>query len=118
MSPTTSMMIRVFAAFAVAVGGGALSALLARTHKRLCALISLGAGTLLGVAIFAILPECLEHVHLWQLLISGATGYGLFALISKYIFHVCPACAASHFDDATTRHFSKIALAMMFALSI
>ena len=37
----------------------------------------------------------------WQLLLGLASGYAVFALISKYIFHVCPACAASHFDEAT-----------------
>jgi zinc transporter ZupT len=47
-----------------------------------------------------------------------ASGYAVFALISKYIFHVCPACAASHFDEATTHHFSEIASAMMLALAI
>jgi hypothetical protein len=48
----------VLAAFALAVGGGALGASLGTSHRRLCALISLGAGTLLGVTVFAILPEC------------------------------------------------------------
>jgi zinc transporter ZupT len=50
--------------------------------------------------------------------VAGVSGYGLFALISKYVFHVCPACAASHFDDATTHRFGEIALAMMVALAI
>jgi len=45
----------------VAVTGGALSALLARTHKSLCALIYLGAGTLLSVAAFPIGPFTFRH---------------------------------------------------------
>jgi len=118
MTATASILLRTGAAFGVAVGGGALSALLARTHKQLCALISLGAGTLLGVTVFAIVPECLETLHWWQGLLAAATGYGLFALISKYVFHVCPACAASHFDEATTHHFGEIAIPMMVALAI
>ena len=55
----------VILAFALAVGGGALGASLGTSHRRLCALISLGAGTLLGVTAFAILPECLEAVQWW-----------------------------------------------------
>jgi hypothetical protein len=51
-------------------------------------------------------------------LLAAATGYGLFAFISKYIYRVCPACAASHLDDATAHHSSDIALAMMVALAI
>jgi zinc transporter ZupT len=84
----------------------------------LCALISLGAGTLLGVTLFAILPEAAGELQWWQLLLALASGYAVFSLISKYIFHVCPACAASHFDEATTHRFSEIASAMMLALAI
>lgn len=118
MTGAPSILLRACGAFAVAMAGGALSALLARTHKQLCALISLGAGTLLGVTIFAILPECIQTLRVWQLLVAAATGYGLFAVISKYVFHVCPACAASHFDEATTHHFGEIAIPMMAALAI
>ena len=114
----TPVFLQVIAAFAVAVTGGALSALLARTHKSLCALISLGAGTLLGVAVFGIAPECLESLHWWQFAVAAATGYGLFSLISKYVFHICPACAASHFDETLTHRFSEIAYGMMLALAI
>jgi zinc transporter ZupT len=112
------ILIRTVVAFAVALGGGLLSALLARTHKQLCALISLGAGTLLSVTVFAIGPECWNGLAPWQFLLAAASGYALFAIISKYIFHVCPACAASHFDEAATHRFGEIALAMMIALAI
>ena len=111
-------IVYVVLAFALAVGGGALGASLGSSHKRLCALISLGAGTLLGVTVFAILPESLEALHWWGVLVAMATGYGLFFIISKYVYHVCPACAASHFDETATHHFSEIAAAMMLALAI
>lgn len=114
----TSVLIQIFAAFFVAMTGGLLSALIARTQKRLCALISLGAGTLLGVAVFGIVPECLETLRWWQFILAAATGYGLFALISKYIFHVCPACASSHCGETLAHRFNEIALPMMFALAI
>jgi zinc transporter ZupT len=57
-------------------------------------------------------------MQVWQFILAAATGYGLFALITKYVFHVCPACAASHFDEATTHRFGEIAGAMMLALAI
>jgi len=107
-----------FLAFALAVGGGAVGATLGTSHHRLCALISLGAGTLLGVTVFAILPEAFGTLHWWGLLLAAGSGYVLFALITRYLFHVCPACAASHFDEATTHRFSEIAAAMMLALAI
>jgi len=112
------IVISTLVAFGVALGGGLLSALVGRTHKQLCALISLGAGTLLGVTLFAIAPECWKGLAPWQFLLAGVSGYVLFAIISKYLFHVCPACAASHFDEAATHRFAEIALAMMVALAI
>lgn len=115
---SASTIIQIIAAFGVAMIGGLLSALIANTHERLCVLISLGAGTLLGVAVFGIVPECLEAVRWWQFILAAATGYFLFALISKYIFHICPACAASHCDEAMTHRFHEIAMPMMFALAI
>ncbi len=118
MAAAMPILLRVLAAFLLAVAGGALGGLLGRTHRQLCALISLGAGTLLGVTLFGIVPECLEALRWWQVLLAAGTGYGLFALISRYVFHVCPACAASHFDEATTHRFGEIAAAMMIALAI
>lgn len=114
----TPVLIRIVAAFAIALAGGGLSALLARTHKQLCAFISLGAGTLLGVAVCGIGPECLESLNWWQFLLGVGSGYLLFALVSRYIFHICPACAASHFDEATTHRLAEFAAAMMIALAI
>jgi len=115
---TKSILFQIFAAFAIALAGGSLSALLARTHRQLCAFISLGAGTLLGVALCGIAPECLESLQMWQFLLAGASGYFLFALVTRYVYHVCPACAASHFDEATTHRLAEFATAMMFALAI
>jgi len=118
MSGLQPIGLRIVAAFAVALAGGMFSALLARTHKQLCAFISLGAGTLLGVAVCGITPECLETLTWWQFLLAAGSGYVLFALITRYIFHVCPACSASHFDEHTTHRLAEFALAMMIALSI
>src|SRR6266581_3574025 len=111
-------MKEVILAFVLAVGGGVLGTSLARSHRTLCALISLGAGTLLGVTVFGILPETFETLRWWVLLLALASGYAVFSLITKYVYHVCPACAASHFDEATTHRFSEIAAAMMIALAI
>ena len=112
-----SILFQIFLAFGIAVAGGALSATFARTHRQLCAFISLGAGTLLGVAVCGIGPECWEDLS-WWFLPAAASGYILFAVITKYIYHVCPACAASHFDEATTHRLAEFATAMMIALGI
>ena len=106
------------AAYAFALVGGSISTSLRLGHKPLCALISLAAGTLLGVTLFAILPESLSDSTWWAVALAAATGYALFFFISKYVHHVCPACAASHFDADATRHFSEIATVLIIALAI
>src|SRR5436189_6023679 len=109
---------QVIAAYIFALAGGSISASLRLEHKPLCALISFAAGTLLGVTIFAILPESFGACPWWAVLLTLITGYALFFLISKHLHHVCPACAASHFDADVTRHFSEIATALIVALAI
>jgi zinc transporter ZupT len=109
---------QVFAAYVFALVGGAISTSLRLEHKPLCALISLAAGTLLGVTLSAILPEGFDYSGAWPAVGAAATGYLLFYFISKHVHHVCPACAASHFDTDATRHFSEIATALIVALAI
>src|SRR2546425_7117499 len=109
---------QVVAAYAFADAGGWISTSLQLAHKQLCALISFAAGTLLGVTIFAILPESFGACSWWAVFLALITGYALFLFISKHVHHVCPACAASHFDADATRHFSEIANALIVALAI
>ncbi len=109
---------QVLAAYAFALVGGWVSTTLQLPHRQLCALISFAAGTLLGVTVFAILPETLRACPWWAAFLGLATGYALFFFISKHVHHVCPACAASHFDADATRHFSEIATALIVALAI
>ena len=109
---------QVTAAYIFAVAGGAISVVLRLEHKPLCALISFAAGTLLGVTLFAIFPESLGASPWWAMVVALISGYALFYLISKHVHHVCPACAASHFDADATRHFSEIATALIVAMAI
>jgi zinc transporter ZupT len=109
---------QVLAAYAFALAGGWISTSLQLAHRQLCALISFAAGTLLGVTVFAILPESLTDSGVWQVGLAMVVGYAVFFFISKHVHHVCPACAASHFDADATRHFSEIAAALIVALAI
>lgn len=115
---TQAIVWQIAAAYAFAVGGGTISALLRLSHQALCALISLAAGTLLGVTVFAILPESIQSSSWWATVLAAASGYILFLLVSKYVHHVCPACAASHFDADAAKHFNDIALVLVVALAI
>ena len=57
---------QVVAAYVFALVGGGISTSLHLEHKPLCALISFAAGTLLGVTLFAILPEGLQDSGAWE----------------------------------------------------
>src|SRR2546430_678550 len=109
---------QVVAAYVFALAGGSISTSLHLAHKRFCAVFSFAAGAFVGVALFAFLPEGLGDSAWWAGALGAATGYALFFFISKYVHHVCPACAASHFDADATRHFSEIATALIVALAI
>src|SRR5258708_17923557 len=98
----------VTAAYIFALAGGSISASLRLEHKPLGALISFAAGTLLGVTIFAILPESFGACPWWAVLLALITVYALFFLISKHVHHVGPACAASHFDADANGRFTRI----------
>lgn len=118
MDDSISILLRVGLAFGLAVVGGGVSTVVGLSHERLCALISLAAGTLLGVTVFAILPETATAMAWWELVLAVGSGYLVFLVISKYVYHVCPACAASHFDEAATHRFGEIALALVIALAV
>ncbi|NWG75383.1 MAG: ZIP family metal transporter [Rubrivivax sp.] len=118
METAADVILRVLLAFGLAVLGAAISSATAVSHNALCRLISLAAGTLLGVTLFSILPESFAAMPWLQLAAAMASGYLVFFLVSRYVFHVCPACAASHFDEAATHRFGEIAGAMIVALGL
>lgn len=84
------------------------------SHTLLCILISFAAGALLSVVVLDIWPETIEMLGAGRTLVSFATGYALFYLITKFVYHVCPACSASH----TEVKFKSITIAMLVALSV
>src|SRR5437016_8125493 len=109
---------QVVAAYVFALAGGWTSTSLQLAHRSLCALISFAAGTLLGVTIFAILPESFGACSWWAVLLALATGYVLFLFISKHVHLVCRLLLEKKNDADATRHFREIATALIVALSI
>lgn len=113
----SGILIRSVIVVISAIVGAASTFTIKIDHHKLCALISFSAGALFGAAAFTILPEAYESNTIIMLLIGIISGYLVFWLISKYYFHVCPACSASHFDEQTTKRFSEIVMLMITALS-
>ncbi len=111
------ILIKSFLAVISAIFGASSTFIIKLNHKKLCALISLSAGALLGAAAFILIPESSGELSLVELILSVFSGYMVFWLINKYYSHVCPACSASHFDEQTTKKFSEIFLTLFTALA-
>lgn len=114
----TEIFVNTSLAILSAMMGAAILFVIKINHERLCALISLSAGALLGAGLIVILPETLENLSFISVIISVGSGYLLFWLISKYYFHVCPACSASHFDSYSTQKFTDVVKMLFTALAI
>ncbi|MGH7198121.1 MAG: ZIP family metal transporter [Candidatus Omnitrophota bacterium] len=109
------IFLREFLAVSMAALGALAAVSLKKiSHRSLCLLISFAAGALLAVALFEIIPETLEMVGHQAGILSILSGYLLFFLITKFVFHICPACAATH----TEVNFRAITLAMVVALGV
>ena len=104
-------------AVASAAAGAWIAATAPVSHRNLCALISFAAGTFLAAALAHIVPEALHLLSPAPVAVALLSGYLLFYLISRYVFHVCPACAASHFDHPE-HDLRKTAFLMVIALSV
>ena len=111
------ILFKSFLALVSALLGAGSTFIIQMNHIKLCILISISAGALLGAAAFTLIPEASEGLGILELSLSVLSGYLTFLLISKYYSHVCPACSASHFDEKTTKRFSEIFLTLFTALA-
>ncbi len=105
-------------AFSVASAGALTAVTAGVSHKQLCALISFAAGSLLSVTFFHLLPGAWGVVPLPALGLAVVSGFILFYVISRYVFHMCPACAASHFEEQEASKLKSMYLLLAFALTI
>lgn len=109
---------QTLAAYVSAGLGAALAISIGVSHRQLCALISFAAGTLLATTLLHIVPETWGVVPFPALLAALFSGYVLFYLISRYVFHVCPACAASHFEEQEASRFKSVVVLLAIALTV
>ena len=111
------ILFKSFLALLSAIFGAASTFIIKLNHKKLCILISVSAGALLGAAAFTLIPESSRELAVIEVILSVISGYLMFFLISRYYSHVCPACSATHFDEKTTKKFSEIFLTLFTALA-
>lgn len=86
------------------------------SHRRLCALISFAAGALIATTFLHIVPEAANFLSSLSIVLALLSGYLLFYMVSRYVFHVCPACAASHFEERTASELKTFLILLVIAL--
>ena len=115
----TVLLLRATVATLIAFGGGILGIVLGRVAPhRMNLLVYAAMGALLAVTVFDVLPDAKELLPWPAFLLAGASGYGLFWTLSKYVYHICPACSISAFDQATTARLGQTVVLLMVALGL
>ena len=116
-NPTELIALRALIAIAAATVGGLFGMGRKRaSHRVLCGLVSLAAGALLAVTAVHIVPETVEMIGWIPGVATVLVGTLVFAGIGKYVYFVCPACAAS-----ATEHESgyvRLGLLLIIAMGI
>ena len=113
------LLLRSTIATLIAFGGGALGILLGQVApRRLNLLVYAAMGALLAVTVFDVLPDAKSLLSWPAFGLAGASGYGLFWALGRYVYHVCPACAVGAFDQATTERLGQTVVLLMVALSV
>lgn len=99
MSEAANLIVIRAAIAILAAGVGGLAGVIWKkpSHRTLCGLVSLAAGALLAVTAVEIIPEAaeIEGVGWMRAIFAAAVGMTFFYLIGKYVYYMCPACAAS-----------------------
>ena len=115
----TLLLLRSTLATLIAFGGGALGIALGNVApRRLNLLVYAALGALLAVTVFDVLPDAKALLPWPAFLLAGGSGYALFWALGKYVYHICPACSISAFDQATTERLGQSVLLLMIALGL
>ncbi|MGI4791766.1 MAG: ZIP family metal transporter [Janthinobacterium lividum] len=112
-------MLRSTIAMLIAFLGGGIGVMLGNVPaQRLRVLVYAAMGTLLAVTLFDVLPDAKELLNWPEFLLAGLSGFALFWVIGKYVYHLCPACSIGAFDQATTERLGQTVLLLMIALGL
>lgn len=120
-TPTEMILLRAGVATAAAMVGAAVGVSVKNiAHSTLCGMVSLAAGALLAVTAIHILPEAASSIGAaggsgWLLtLLSAAAGLAAFYIVGKYVYYMCPACAAT----ASERHEGYLRLGVLMIVTL
>lgn len=113
------LFMRSTVAMLIAFVGGGIGVLLGDVAaQKLRVLVYAAMGALLAVTVFDVLPDAKELLSWQEFLLATASGYILFWMVGKYVYHICPGCSVGAFDQATTERLSQTVLLLMIALGL
>jgi len=81
-------------------------------------LVAFGAGLLMGMAVFGVLPEAAEQAGLVQAAVILALGVGLLWAVDRYVHPVCPSCSHTHDHDRCAVSLHGFAAPLVVAASL
>lgn len=112
---TSEPMLHLYYTIASAALGALVAVCFKRVHHLgLCVLISFAAGALCTVAVFDLLPQSAAIFGPSKALLAAVLGYGFFHFINRNVFHLCPACSATHAEI----NFKALSGTMIAALTL
>src|SRR5579862_6509520 len=115
----SAVLVRTTVATLMAFLGGAVGVTLGKlAARRLNLMVDAATGALLAVTVCDVLPDAKQLLPWPQFGLAVASGYLMFWLIGKYVYHLCPSCAIAHFDEATMQRLAQSAALLMIALGI
>lgn len=115
-----AILARTTLATLAAFAGGLLGiALGQRAARHLTALVYAALGALLAVTLFDVLPDAKGGLSSWPLfLMAVASGYGLFWLVGRFLYSVCPACSLGTLDARGAKRLGTTTILLLAALAI
>ena len=115
----TYLLMRSTIATLIAFAGGGIGALLGNAAaRRLKLLVYAAMGALLAVTVFDVLPDAKDLLTWPAFLAASASGYLLFWLIGKYVYHLCPACSINAPNEAFGGRLSRNVWLLTIALGL
>lgn len=103
----------------IAFAGGGVGALLGNAATaRLKLLVYAAMGALLAVTVFDVLPDAKDLLTWPEFLAASVSGYGLFWLIGKYVYYLCPACSVDAPAEAFGGRLSQNVWLLTIALGL
>jgi ZIP family zinc transporter/zinc and cadmium transporter len=103
---------------ALAIASAAVGVWLGSNKALARKLVPFGGGALIGVALVWVLPEMADYFR-WPVAVAWLTGgVAVLALIDRFVYPVCPACAPTHDHEHCSTRLHGFATPLLAASAL